>query len=150
MCIVHCALCIFLVTLHSNMQTRQHTNIFLLIIAMLISIATTSVVSLFTTEYAKVICQTIENSEPQEQQKPLFSQLSALNIQITANNSKLPTVSTQSLAKRVSQQSTLNNQLLSANNIIHNILRESNCSNILSYSHRPPLYYIFALHRMRN
>lgn len=150
MCIVHCALCIFLVTLHSNMQTRQHTNIFLLIIAMLISIATTSVVSLFTTEYAKVICQTIENSEPQEQQKPLFSQLSALNIQITANNSKLPTFSTQTLAKRVSQQSTLNNQLILANNIIHNILRENNCSHILSYSHRPPLYYIFALHRMRN
>ena len=150
MCIVHCALCIFLVTLHSNMQTRQHTNIFLLIFAMLISIATTSVVSLFTTEYAKVICQTIENSEPQEQQKPLFSQLSALNIQITANNSKLPTFSTQTLAKRVSQQSTLNNQLILANNIIHNILRENNCSHILSYSHRPPLYYIFALHRMRN
>ena len=150
MCIVHCALCIFLVTLHSNMQTRQHTNIFLLIIAMLISIATTSVVSLFTTEYAKVICQAIENSEPQEQQKPLFSQLSALNIQITANNSKLPTFSTQTLAKRVSQQSTLNNQLILANNIIHNILRENNCSHILSYSHRPPLYYIFALHRMRN
>ena len=147
---MHCALCIFLVNLHSNMQTRQHTNIFLLIIAMVICIATTSVVSIFTTEYAKIVCQTIENSEPQKQQKPLFSQLSALNIQITANNSKLPTVSTQSLAKRVSQQSTLNNQLLSANNIIHNILRENNCSNILSYSPRPPLYYIFALHRMRN
>ena len=117
---------------------------------MLIGIATTSVVSLFTTEYAKIVCQTIENSEPQEQQKPLFSQLSALNIQITANNSKLPTFSTQTLAKRVSTQSTLNNQLILANNIIHNILRENNCSHILSYSHRPPLYYIFALHRMRN
>ena len=134
----------------SNMKSRQQSHILTLIIAILIGIATTSVVSIFTTEYAKIVCQTIENSEPQKQQKPLFSQLSALNIQITANNSKLPTVSTQSLAKRVSQQSTLNNQLLSANNIIHNILRENNCSNILSYSHRPPLYYIFALHRMRN
>jgi hypothetical protein len=132
------------------MKSRQQSHILTLIIAILIGIATTSVVSIFTTEYAKIVCQTIENSEPQKQQKPLFSQLSALNIQITANNSKLPTVSTQSLAKRVSQQSTLNNQLLSANNIIHNILRENNCSHILSYSHRPPLYYIFALHRMRN
>ena len=134
----------------SNMKSRQQSHILTLIIAILIGIATTSVVSIFTTEYAKIVCQTIENSEPQKQQKPLFSQLSALNIQITANNSKLPTVSTQSLAKRVSQQSTLNNQLLSANNIIHNTLRENNCSHILSYSHRPPLYYIFALHRMRN
>ena len=91
------------------MKRRQQTHILTLIIAMFIGIATTSVVSIFTTEYAKVVCQTIENSEPQEQQKPLFSQLSALNIQITANNSKLPTVSTQTLAKRVSQQSTLNN-----------------------------------------
>ena len=132
------------------MKTRQQTHILTLIFAMLISIATTSVVSLFTTEYAKVICQTIENSEPQEQQKPLFSQISALNIQITANNSKLPTVSTQSLAKRVSLFSTLNNQLQIANTIILNSLRESSCSNVLSYSHRPPLYYIFALHRMRD
>ena len=147
MCIVHCA---FFSNFASNMKSRQQSHILTLIIAILIGIATTSVVSIFTTEYAKIVCQTIENSEPQKQQKPLFSQLSALNIQITANNSKLPTVSTQSLAKRVSQQSTLNNQLLSANNIIHNILRENNCSNILSYSHRPPLYYIFALHRMRN
>ena len=132
------------------MKTRQQTHILTLIIAMLISIATTSVVSLFTTEYAKVICQTIENSEPQEQQKSLFSQISALNIQITANNSKLPTVSTQSLAKRVSLFSTLNNQLQIANTIILNSLRESSCSNVLSCSHRPPLYYIFALHRMRD
>lgn len=132
------------------MKTRQQTHILTLFFAMLISIATTSVVSLFTTEYAKVICQTIENSEPQEQQKPLFSQISALNIQITANNSKLPTVSTQSLAKRVSLFSTLNNQLQIANTIILNSLRESSCSNVLSYSHRPPLYYIFALHRMRD
>ena len=132
------------------MKRRQQTHILTLIIAMFIGIATTSVVSIFTTEYAKVVCQTIENSEHQEQQKPLFSQLSALNIQITANNSKLPTFSTQTLEKRVSQQSTLNNQLILANNIIHNILRENNCSHILSYSHRPPLYYIFALHRMRN
>ena len=144
---MHCA---FFSNFASNMKSRQQSHILTLIIAILIGIATTSVVSIFTTEYAKIVCQTIENSEPQKQQKPLFSQLSALNIQITANNSKLPTVSTQSLAKRVSQQSTLNNQLLSANNIIHNILRENNCSNILSYSHRPPLYYIFALHRMRN
>lgn len=132
------------------MKTRQQTHFLTLIIAMLIGIATTSVVSIFTTEYAKVVCQTIENSEPQEQQKPLFSQISALNIQITANNSKLPTVSTQSLAKRVSLFSTLNNQLQIANTIILNSLRESSCSNVLSYSHRPPLYYIFALHRMRD
>ena len=132
------------------MKTRQQTHILTLIIAMLIGIATTSVVSIFTTAYAKIVCQTIENSEPQEQQKPLFSQISALNIQITANNSKLPTVSTQSLAKRVSLFSTLNNQLQIANTIILNSLRESNCSNVLSYSHRPPLYYIFALHRMRD
>lgn len=132
------------------MKTRQQTHILTLIIAMFIGIATTSVVSIFTTEYAKVVCQTIENSEPQEQQKPLFSQISALNIQITANNSKLPTVSTQSLAKRVSLFSTLNNQLQIANTIILNSLRESSCSNVLSYSHRPPLYYIFALHRMRD
>ena len=132
------------------MKTRQQTHILTLIIAMLIGIATTSVVSIFTTEYAKIVCQTIENSEPQEQQKPLFSQISALNIQITANNSKLPTVSAQSLAKRVSLFSTLNNQLQIANTIILNSLRESSCSNVLSYSHRPPLYYIFALHRMRD
>lgn len=132
------------------MKTRQQTHILTLIIAMLIGIATTSVVSIFTTEYAKIVCQTIENSGPQEQQKPLFSQISALNIQITANNSKLPTVSTQSLAKRVSLFSTLNNQLQIANTIILNSLRESSCSNVLSYSHRPPLYYIFALHRMRD
>jgi hypothetical protein len=132
------------------MKRRQQTHILTLIIAMFIGIATTSVVSIFTTEYAKVVCQTIENNEHQEQQKPLFSQLSALNIQITANNSKLPTFTTQTLAKRVSTQSTLNNQLILANNIIHNILRENNCSHILSYSHCPPLYYIFALHRMRN
>ena len=132
------------------MKTRQQTHILTLIIAMLIGIATTSVVSIFTTEYANIVCQTIENSEPQEQQKPLFSQISALNIQITVNNSKLPTVSTQSLAKRVSLYSTLNNQLQIANTIILNSLRESSCSNVLSYSHRPPLYYIFALHRMRN
>ena len=132
------------------MKTRQQTHILTLIIAMLIGIATTSVVSIFTTEYAKIVCQTIENSEPQEQQKPLFSQISALNIQITANNSKLPTVSTQSLAKRVSLFSTLNNQLQIANTIILNSLRESSCSNVLSYNHRPPLYYIFALHRMRD
>lgn len=132
------------------MKTRQQTHILTLIIAMFIGIATTSVVSIFTTEYAKIVCQTIENSEPQEQQKPLFSQISALNIQITANNSKLPTVSAQSLAKRVSLFSTLNNQLQIANTIILNSLRESSCSNVLSYSHRPPLYYIFALHRMRD
>lgn len=132
------------------MKTRQQTHILTLFFAMLISIATTSVVSLFTTEYANIVCQTIENSEPQEQQKPLFSQISALNIQITANNSKLPTVSTQSLAKRVSLFSTLNNQLQIANTIILNSLRESSCNNVLSYSHRPPLYYIFALHRMRD
>lgn len=132
------------------MKTRQQTHILTLIIAMLIGIATTSVVSIFTTEYANIVCQTIENSEPQEQQKPLFSQISALNIQITANNSKLPTVSAQSLAKRVSLFSTLNNQLQIANTIILNSLRESSCSNVLSYSHRPPLYYIFALHRMRD
>ena len=132
------------------MKTRQQTHILTLFFAMLISIATTSVVSLFTTEYAKVVCQTIENSEQQEQQKSLFSQISALNIQITANNSKLPTFSTQSLAKRVSSHSTLNNQLQIANTIILNSLRENSCSNILSYSHRTPLYYIFALHRMRN
>ena len=132
------------------MKTRQQTHILTLIIAMLIGIATTSVVSIFTTEYANIVCQTIENNEPQEQQKPLFSQISALNIQITANNSKLPTVSTQSLAKRVSLFSTLNNQLQIANTIILNSLRESSCSNVLSYSHRPPLYYIFALHRMRD
>lgn len=132
------------------MKTRQQTHILTLIIAMLIGIATTSVVSIFTIEYTKIVCQTIENSEPQEQQKPLFSQISALNIQITANNSKLPTVSTQSLAKRVSLFSTLNNQLQIANTIILNSLRESSCSNVLSYSHRPPLYYIFALHRMRD
>ncbi len=132
------------------MKRRQQTHILTLIIAMVIGIATTFVVSIFTTEYAKVVCQTIENSEHQEQQKPLFSQLSALNIQITANNSKLPTFTTQTLAKRVSTQSTLNNLLILANSIIHNILHENNCSHILSYSHRPPLYYIFALHRMRN
>ena len=132
------------------MKRRQQTHILTLIIAMFIGIATTSVVSIFTTEYAKVVCQTIENSEQQEEQKPLFSKLSALNIQITANNSKLPTVSTQSLAKRVSLFSTLNNQLQIANTIILNSLRESSCSNVLSYSHRPPLYYIFALHRMRD
>lgn len=132
------------------MKTRQQTHIRTLFFAMLISIATTSVVSIFTTEYANIVCQTIENSEPQEQQRPLFSQISALNIQITANNSKLPTVSTQSLAKRVSLFSTLNNQLQIANTIILNSLRESSCSNVLSYSHRPPLYYIFALHRMRD
>ena len=132
------------------MKRRQQTHILTLIIAMFIGIATTSVVSLFTTEYAKIVCQTIENSEHQEQQKPLFSQLSALNIQITANNNKLPTFSTQSLAKRVSSHSTLNNQLQIANTITLNSLQENSCSNILSYSHRTPLYYIFALHRMRN
>ena len=141
---------LFLLPLHPIMKKEQQSHFLLLIIAMLIGIATTSVVSIFTTQYAQVVCQTIENSEQQEQQKQLFSQISALNIQITANNSKLPTFSTQTLAKRVSQQSTLNNQLILANNIIHNILRENNCSHILSYSHRPPLYYIFALHRMRN
>ena len=141
---------LFLLPLHPIMKKEQQSHFLLLIIAMLIGIATTSVVSIFTTQYAQVVCQTIENSEQQEQQKPLFSQISALNIQITANNSKLPTFSTQSLAKRVSSHSTLNNQLQIANTIILNSLRENSCSNILSYSHRTPLYYIFALHRMRN
>ena len=141
---------LFLLPLHPIMKKEQQSHFLLLIIAMLIGIATTSVVSIFTTQYAQVVCQTIENSEQQEQQKPLFSQISALNIQITANNSKLPTFSTQSLAKRISQHSTLNNQLQTANTIILNSLRENSCSNILSYSHRTPLYYIFALHRMRN
>ncbi|MBR5190331.1 MAG: hypothetical protein IKW17_08780 [Paludibacteraceae bacterium] len=141
---------LFLLPLHPIMKKEQQSHFLLLIIAMLIGIATTSVVSIFTTQYAQVVCQTIENSEQQEQQKPLFSQISALNIQITANNSKLPTFSTQSLAKRVSSHSTLNNQLQTANTIILNSLRENSCSNILSYSHRTPLYYIFALHRMRN
>ena len=138
---------LFLLPLHPIMKKEQQSHFLLLIIAMLIGIATTSVVSIFTTQYAQVVCQTIENSE---QQKPLFSQISALNIQFTANNSKLPTFSTQSLAKRVSSHSTLNNQLQIANTIILNSLRENSCSNILSYSHRTPLYYIFALHRMRN
>ena len=141
---------LFLLPLHPIMKKEQQSHFLLLIIAMLIGIATTSVVSIFTTQYTQVVCQTIENSEQQEQQKPLFSQISALNIQITANNSKLPTFSTQSLAKRVSSHSTLNNQLQIANTIILNSLRENSCSNILSYSHRTPLYYIFALHRMRN
>ena len=141
---------LFLLPLHPIMKKEQQSHFLLLIIAMLIGIATTSVVSIFTTQYAQVVCQTIENSEQQEQQKSLFSQISALNIQITANNSKLPTFSTQSLAKRVSSHSTLNNQLQTANTIILNSLRENSCSNILSYSHRTPLYYIFALHRMRN
>ena len=141
---------LFLLPLHPIMKKEQQSHFLLLIIAMLIGIATTSVVSIFTTQYAQVVCQTIENSEQQEQQKPLFSQISALNIQITANNSKLPTFSTQSLAKRVSSHSTLNNQLQTAHTIILNSLRENSCSNILSYSHRTPLYYIFALHRMRN
>ena len=141
---------LFLLPLHPIMKKEQQSHFLLLIIAMLIGIATTSVVSIFTTQYAQVVCQTIENSEQQEQQKPLFSQISALNIQITANNNKLPTFSTQSLAKRVSSHSTLNNQLQTANTIILNSLRENSCSNILSYSHRTPLYYIFALHRMRN
>ena len=141
---------LFLLPLHPIMKKEQQSHFLLLIIAMLIGIATTSVVSIFTTQYAQVVCQTIENSEQQEQQKPLFSQISALNIQITANNSKLPTLSTQSLAKRVSSHSTLNNQLQIANTIILNSLRENSWSNILSYSHRTPLYYIFALHRMRN
>ena len=141
---------LFLLPLHPIMKKEQQSHFLLLIIAMLIGIATTSVVSIFTTQYAQVVCQTIENSEQQEQQKSLFSQISALNIQITANNSKLPTFSTQSLAQRVSSHSTLNNQLQTANTIILNSLRENSCSNILSYSHRTPLYYIFALHRMRN
>ena len=141
---------LFLLPLHPIMKKEQQSHFLLLIIAMLIGIATTSVVSIFTTQYTQVVCQTIENSEQQEQQKPLFSQISALNIQITANNSKLPTFSTQSLAKRVSSHSTLNNQLQIANTIILNSLRENSWSNILSYSHRTPLYYIFALHRMRN
>ncbi len=132
------------------MKKKQQSHFLTLIIAMLIGIATTSVVSIFTTQYAQIVCQTIENNEHKEQQKPLFSQLQALNIQITANNSKLPTLSTQSLAKRVSSHSTLNNQLQIANTIILNSLRENSCSKILSYSHRTPLYYIFALHRMRN
>ena len=141
---------LFLLPLHPIMKKEQQSHFLLLIIAMLIGIATTSVVSIFTTQYAQVVCQTIENSEQQEQQKSLFSQISALNIQITANNSKLPTFSTQSLAKRVSSHSTLNNQLQIANTITLNSLQENSCSNILSYSHRTPLYYIFALHRMRN
>ena len=121
---------LFLLPLHPIMKKEQQSHFLLLIIAMLIGIATTSVVSIFTTQYAQVVCQTIENSEQQEQQKSLFSQISALNIQITANNSKLPTFSTQSLAKRVSSHSTLNNQLQTANTIILNSLRENSCSNI--------------------
>ena len=150
---MHYALCIvhFLVTLRSNMKTRQHTNIFLLIVAMLIGIATTAVVSLFTTQYANVVCQTIENSDPQEPQKPLFSQISALNIQITANSSKSPTFTNYTSAKRTNTQSSnLDLQLHFANKIVQAIFREGRYNHVLSFSHQPPLYYIFALHRMRN
>ncbi len=133
------------------MKRRQQTHILTLIIAMVIGIATTSVVSIFTTEYAKVVCQTIENSEQQEEQKPLFSQLSALNIQITANSSKSPTFTNYTSAKRTNTQSSnFDLQLHFANKIIQAILREGRHSDVLSFSHQPPLYYIFALHRMRN
>ncbi len=132
------------------MKTRLHSNIFVLFIAMLIGIATTSVVSCFTTQYAEIICGAIDTSEQGTQEKSLFTQVSALDIQISTNQSKLPTVTSHNLAKRVSQHSVLNAQLIASNNIIHNILRENSCSHILSYSHRAPLYYIFALHRMRN
>lgn len=143
---------LFLLSLHPNMQTNRHTNFLILILAMLISIATVSVVSIFTTQYAEIVCQAIEADSEQEKehQKPLISQISALNIHLSANNTKLPTVTSQSLAKRVSILSNFNSQLLTANAIILNSLRENNCSNILSYSHCPPLYYIFALNRMRN
>ena len=132
------------------MKTRLHSNIFVLLIAMLIGIATTSVMSCFTTKYAEIICNAIETSDEQNQEKSLFTQLSALNIQISTNQSKLPTITSHNLAKRASHHSVLNTQIIASNNIIHNILRENSCSHILSYSHRAPLYYIFALHRMRN
>ena len=133
------------------MQTRQHTNIFLLIFAMLIGIATTSVVSTFTTQYADTVCRAIEKEPSAEQQKSLFSQLLALNIQVTANSSKLPTFSTHTSAKRTNNQSSnLDLQLHFANKIVQTYLREGRYTQILSFSHQPPLYYIFALHRMRD
>lgn len=140
----------FFCTFAVDMKTKLHSNIFVLFIAMLIGIATTSVVSCFTTQYAEIICGAIDTSEQGTQEKSLFTQVSALDIQISTNQSKLPTVTSHNLAKRVSQHSVLNAQLIASNNIIHNILRENSCSHILSYSHRAPLYYIFALHRMRN
>ena len=140
----------FFRTFAIDMKTRLHSNIFILFVAMLIGIATTSVLSCFTTEYAEIICKTIDTSEQQNQEKSLFTQISALDIQISTNQSKLPTITSHNLAKRVSQHSALNTQLIISNNIIHNILRENSWSHILSYSHRTPLYYIFALHRMRN
>ena len=133
------------------MKTRQRTNIFLLIIAMLIGIATTSVVSIFTTQYADTVCCAIEKEPSVEQQKSLFSQLQALSIQVTANSSKLPTFSTHTSAKRTNNQSSnLDLQLLFANKIIQTTLREGRYTQVFSFSHQPPLYYIFALHRMRD
>ena len=133
------------------MQTRQHTNIFLLIIAMLIGIATTSVVSIFTTQYADTVCCAIEKETSAEQQKLLFTQLQALNVQVTANSSKLPTFSTHASAKRTNNQSSnLDLQLHFANKIVQTSLREGRYNRVLSCSHQPPLYYIFALHRMRD
>ncbi len=132
------------------MKTKLHSNIFILFIAMLIGIATTSVVSCLTTEYAKIICSVIDASEQQNEEKSLFTQVSAFGIQISTNNNKLPTITSHNLAKRASYHSTLNTQIIVSSNLIHNILRKNNCNQILSYSHRAPLYYIFALHRMRN
>ena len=140
----------FFCTFAVDMKTRLHSNIFVLFIAMLIGIATTSVVSYFTTEYAEIICGAIDTSEQQNQEKSLFTQVSAFDIQISTNQCKLPTITSHNLAKRVSQHSALSTQLIVSNNIIHNVLRENNCSQIFSYSHCAPLYYIFALHRMRN
>ena len=133
------------------MKARQHTNIFLLTIAMLIGFATTSVVSIFTTQYADIVCRAIEKETSTEQQKPLLSQLQALNIQITANSSKLPTFTTHTSAKRTNNQgSNFDIQFHLANKIVQIFLRESRYNQVLSCSHQPPLYYIFALHRMRD
>ena len=133
------------------MQTKQRANIFLLFVAMLIGIATTSVVSIFTTQYADTVCCAIEKEPSVEQQKSLFSQLQALSIQVTANSSKLPVFSTHTSAKRTNNQSSnLDLQLLFANKIIQTTLREGRYNRVLSCSHQPPLYYIFALHRMRD
>ena len=133
------------------MKARQHANIFLLIIAMFIGITTTSVVSIFTTQYADTVCHAIEKEESNNQQKPLFSQLQALNIQVTANSSKLPTFNSHTTAKRTNNQaSNFDIQLYLANKIVQTSFREGRYNHILTCSHQPPLYYIFALHRMRD
>ena len=136
------------------MEARQQTKFFTLFIAILIGIATTSVVSTFTTQYAEIICQAVENNNNSELPKTLHTSFCVPQTSIsTPCSQQQSNYSTHYTTKRTYQTSFLSSNFSNLSPNFSLLTQHSTLSTInsaLIYSHQPPLYYIFALHRMRN